>query len=1534
MTLDYNNLTDGLPTSRIYSDLSFTRIQKLEYSIHTATNKIYIADIDFGIYTIDRATGESSKIDPLAGEAVTYTKPFVEDIYIDDTNDLLYAIVARDFRDCGTPYVYGLLELNLSDNSKRWIRSDSPGVSLPTDLGLNDGCGPSDWGVNKIYLEKANNVLYVSTTNGIWWWNRTNNNTGLYSTDGGISLQTGSPNLPSNKVTHVYIDQSNNKFYAGTHEGLFVWDRNTNTSRVYNKGNSAMIDNLVNHIDQYKEGNLLFVACEFGGLFTLNTATGEEKLYSVDSGIENEPHIIENDVAAAWFDEVDKKLYVSTWNTKGSVWIRDYSNVALPTPSTYLESECATIGSNWQTVDDPSAAGGQYLVYPNGTGNSPNRPPTNPADHVTFSVNLTTPGPYNVLARLRAPTSSDDSFWVRVNDGAWEKWTGGVKTVPWAWKKIMNRSYTLTAGLNTVTFAHREDGTQLDKLYVTTTDTPPDGVGEADTLCTTGSDETAYWRESECATVGSYWDEQDDPDASNGTLLQVNTNYSGGLGQNDPRRRVTFTLEVAQAGDYHLFARHFRPGGASSSFLVRVNDGAWQTWTAAHGGALAWTKVLTPAFALRAGENTVSFCNRTIRSQLDKVALTRSEVLPTGLGEVDSTCVDDYVPPAPPTVNNPPDATTAPAVATGRSIPRNSNATVNYVRSFTPRQPYSDAGQVSLARSVDQVSVSTEYLDGLGRPIQTVVRGGSGSAAQDLVQPVAYDAYGRPAKQHLPYAAPGASGAYRPDALFDQYTYYTTAPSNVARSGYPYAEMQYEPSPLNRVQQQAAPGEAWRLGSGREVTVDYLTNSGTEVRRWRAGSTLSADGTYGANELYKTVTTDEDDHTTTEFRNKLDQVVLRRVQGPTGNQDTYYVYDDFNLLRYVIPPEATQRLSGSAGLAGDATFQAQWLFVYRYDAKRRLTEQQTPGGGVTKLIYDRWDRRVLTQTALMREQNANRWQYTKYDALNRPVLTGLYVGSGENALRSAAAGATQRFETLGSGPLRGYSNQTFPSVSEATLRTVTYYDRYTFPHASAGGFSFSDDIAARSQRREVVGQVTGALTRKLDDNSWLRSVTYYDEQYRPIQALTENHLGGRDRITTEYRNTVNSDLLSTKRVHSSSNGNRALTQNYTYDHTGRLLSVTHQLDNQPAVTLAAHEYNALGELVEKQLGGGQQTVDYRYNIRGWLTRINELGSVNDYFSQRLHYDFGFEKKSYNGNVAGVQWQRAGGQAHAYGYLYDAANRVIGADYRQRAEVGSWATEPGSFSVDKVSYDRNGNIGELKRYGEQDERLYLWDDLSYTYRGNQLLAVQDAGEAETGFVDGASSVAEYAYDGSGNLTRDDNKGITSITYDPVLNLPTEVVIDGRGTIKYTYDAAGTKLRQQVIPTDGSPTKTTDYVSGFHYQDQQLAFIRHEEGRLIVKDGLAYQYDLKDHLGNTRVTFSDTPVTTTAQATMEAAPAVASVEEAVFERVAESRHTLAFHNTTEASSEEPEPNQVATLRPGQQGPTKSVTGARRGHNSTDG
>ncbi len=1199
----------------------------------------------------------------------------------------------------------------------------------------------------------------------------------------------------------------------------------------------------------------------------------------------------------------------------------DADSNCTPASATYwLEAECASVGADWQVSNSASAAAGKFLSAPG--KNSRDNPPTNAAAHLVLNLDVTEAGSYYLLARVQAPSDGGNSFWFRVDGGDWiEWWEGIVVGNTFAWNLAPGSALPLLAGSHTITVAYREGDTRLDKIALSTSDNLPDGLGEV-AACGTGSSDppALVWAEAECATVGSNWVTRESSSASGGQYLVY---PSGGRASSPPTAaadQLKLIVEVTEARAYYLLGRINAPALASNSFWIRIDDQPWIEWWEgiATGSGFGWNVAPGGPVELSAGIHTITIAYREVGTQLDKLLLSTTDQAPEGVGE-SVTCEDpdDYTPPTPPSiVNNPPDGSTAPSVGGSRPGSQ-SNSNVNYVRSFTPREQYNQPSQVNLSQSVSNVSVSTEYLDGLGRPIQTVVRGGSGSASQDLVQPVEYDAFGRQTKQYLPYAASGASGAYRPNGVQNQYDFYADPPSDVARSGYAYAETKFEPSPLNRPVEQTAPGENWRLGSGHEVETKYLVNAAGEVRQWTAGNltgtSLSTSKNYDAGTLYKTVITDENGHTTTEFRDKLDQVVLKRVQGPDSDLNTYYVYDDYNLLRFVIPPEASKQLVDNTSLANNADFRQKYLFVYQYDNRRRMGSKQVPGGGTTTMKYDQWDRLVLSQSAL--QASRGEWSFTKYDELNRPIITGVTTSS-------TVSGS--RFETRNSSTV-GYTLSGSPhSVSEGNVRTVTYYDDYGFPHAG-GSYAFSDNLAARSFRPDARGQVTGNKTRNLSDNAWLNSVTYYDEQYRPIQAVSDNHLGGTDRITTTYRNAVNNEMTASKRVHSSNSGpTRTITQNYSYDHTGRLTQVTHQWDGQAAVTLSAQQYNAIGELVNKQLGNSQQAVDYRYNIRGWLTKINDLGSSDRYFNQELYYDFGFDKKQHNGNISGIRWNRAGGKAHAYGYLYDQVNRITGADYRAKPLSGSWATSPGNFSVDKVGYDQNGNITTLKRYGEQEERLYLWDNLEYKYDGNRLRAVGELpeGQAQVGFVDGVagSATAEYNYDASGNMTLDANKGISEIKYDPVLNLPTEVVITGMGAIKYSYDASGTKLRQEVLPTDGSPTKTTDYVSGFHYTDGTLDFIQHEEGRLMIQDGLAYHYDLKDHLGNVRVMFSSVPVTMTVMATMEAD--AAPVEEAVFEGVAESRQTLAFHNTTDASSSEPQPNKVATLQPGEQGPAKSV------------
>ena len=87
------------------------------------------------------------------------------------------------------------------------------------------------------------------------------------------------------------------------------------------------------------------------------------------------------------------------------------------------------------------------------------------------------------------------------------------------------------------------------------------------------------------------------------------------------------------------------------------------------------------------------------------------------------------------------------------------------------------------------------------------------------------------------------------------------------------------------------------------------------------------------------------------------------------------------------------------------------------------------------------------------------------------------------------------------------------------------------------------------------------------------------------------------------------------------------------------------------------------------------------------------------------------------------------------------------------------------------------------------------------------------------------------------------------------MPTVITVTGKGTISYTYDAAGNKL-QKVVAETGQPTKTTLYVAGTVYENDVLQFIGHEEGRVRpVTNAFVYDYFIKDHLGNVRMTLTD-------------------------------------------------------------------------------
>ncbi|WP_294246933.1 DUF6443 domain-containing protein, partial [uncultured Chryseobacterium sp.] len=293
----------------------------------------------------------------------------------------------------------------------------------------------------------------------------------------------------------------------------------------------------------------------------------------------------------------------------------------------------------------------------------------------------------------------------------------------------------------------------------------------------------------------------------------------------------------------------------------------------------------------------------------------------------------------------------------------------NYVQSKT-----------CLNEDCSRVSETVTYFDGLGRPKQ-VVSVKSTPTGKDLVTAVTYDGFGRKVKDILPVPAATQNSGIHP-GIVDE---------NAANSHYgvsnAFSEKQLENSPLDRVLQQAHPGEAWKMSSGKTQQFSYDANSGNEVKKFLTVTSpdtsnnvstgisvlsVSAEnsGFYPASTLYKNTVTDEDGNPVTEFSNGRGQTLLIRRNDGSGNVDTYYVYNEYNQLAYVLSPKAVQQITQNNNVITEAVLN-ELCYQYRYDGRDRLVEKRLPGKDWEWMVYDKQDRLVLSQDANLRTATNN-----------------------------------------------------------------------------------------------------------------------------------------------------------------------------------------------------------------------------------------------------------------------------------------------------------------------------------------------------------------------------------------------------------------------------------------------------------------------------------------------------------------------------------------------------------------------------------
>ena len=126
----------------------------------------------------------------------------------------------------------------------------------------------------------------------------------------------------------------------------------------------------------------------------------------------------------------------------------------------------------------------------------------------------------------------------------------------------------------------------------------------------------------------------------------------------------------------------------------------------------------------------------------------------------------------------------------------------SYVRVWDATAPEQTPATL-MTRPLKDVKQTTQYFDGLGRPLQTVMKQGSypsGGSATDLVSMVEYDAFGREQFKYLPTRASTSDGVFKLNPFSQQASFY--ANSNSASPIYNqgedffYSQAVYEASPL------------------------------------------------------------------------------------------------------------------------------------------------------------------------------------------------------------------------------------------------------------------------------------------------------------------------------------------------------------------------------------------------------------------------------------------------------------------------------------------------------------------------------------------------------------------------------------------------------------------------------------------------------------------------------------------------------------------------------------------------------------------
>ncbi|WP_040398701.1 RHS repeat domain-containing protein, partial [Cesiribacter andamanensis] len=385
---------------------------------------------------------------------------------------------------------------------------------------------------------------------------------------------------------------------------------------------------------------------------------------------------------------------------------------------------------------------------------------------------------------------------------------------------------------------------------------------------------------------------------------------------------------------------------------------------------------------------------------------------------------------------------------------------------------------------------------------------------------------------------------------------------------------------------------------------------------------------------------------------------------------SFNFYDDRGRLLASIAPNGVDeilkaiKLQGLdeylAGIQNDKT-KLPFTTHYEYNFRGDLLSVSEPDAGKTEYIYRRDGKIRFSQNAEQRLRGT--YSYTNYDALGRPVESGVYNPSG-TTLQFSRSNAALKAILESTAPDGGLTNLHAATASPRSQWLTSFYD---LPDATEPGFNQQ--------------WLSGAVSYTENENS--KSWYSYDAEGRVSWMRQRLKAAGKD-ISLHYSYDFAGKVLEI--AYQKDDPAEAFYHSYRYDANQRLKEVWVGKAPEYLMVAATYHYYLHGPLKRVELADNMQGLDYVYTLQGSLKAINhpeqELDpgkDTDDAFAMTLEYykddytrsgtGINYLRRSaedegkHTGNITSMSWRtnhpqtlptpvEQAGETLAYTYTYD------------------------------------------------------------------------------------------------------------------------------------------------------------------------------------------------------------------------------------------------------------------------------------------